>query len=93
MTDVEKQDLLRNMLSCEICREYLRYLSFSMHQPLRCPGLDYNDKGERVTKSGKLWSVIEKEYEDAHIKEFKKFREKHRQHLKEHLGYKQADVT
>jgi hypothetical protein len=82
MTEDEKRERIKKMLSCDICKQYL---ALSMFQPLRCPGLSYNEKGEQVTGSGKLWSEIVKEHEEAHAKELQEFREKYSQHMKEHL--------
>lgn len=82
MKDEVKQKIIAEILSCEICK---KMLTFSMEQPLRCPGLSYDKKGKMITPDGSLWEDIVKKHEQKPLKEHQAYKEKNRAHLAVHL--------
>ena len=78
---------MQTILACDICR---RYLAHAMIEPLRCPGLSYDEPsgrkyvGTKGTGSFRWWDEIVKEHEEQHEKERLAFLETNKQHLQEH---------
>ena len=78
-----RQEFLAKVLLCKTCT---KYLALSTTSPLRCTGISYNDNGEQIVNSGRLWSEIEKEHEDEQRKKLKSFYDKHKRHIDNHLA-------
>jgi hypothetical protein len=74
-------ELFKMIVKCDICKTFL---ALSMVSPLRCPGLDYNEKGQLVTHSGKKWSDIQKKHDEHCKKELQAYMQKHKRHLMLH---------
>lgn len=77
-----RRELIAKILLCPICK---RYLALSMTSPLRCPGLSYNDTGEQIVNSGRLWSEIVKEHEEESRKKLESYYAKHKKHIDNHF--------
>lgn len=78
----KKEEIIKKMLECDICKQFL---AVCMKNPLRCPGLSYNEDGKAVvSRTGKLWEVVEKEHEAECKEEKDLFIEKHKKHLISH---------
>ena len=87
LTKENKESLIERALSCEICKGFL---VMCMYQPLRCPGLSYNENGDAITYTGKLWKDIEAEHEKKYKERVKLYIEEHREHLISHHVYNEA---
>ena len=74
-------DKIQKLLSCKICAEYL---ALCMVEPLRCPGLNYNDNGELITSDGTLWSDIVSKNESKNKTELDIFIKENKLHLIQH---------
>lgn len=84
LTKKDKEFLIARALSCEICKGFLLEC---MYQPLRCPGLSYNENGDAITSTGKLWKDIEAEHEKKHEEQAKLYINEHKDHLISHGMY------
>jgi hypothetical protein len=80
----KKESLIARALSCEICKGFI---ALYRHQPLRCPGLSYNENGDAITYTGKLWKDVEAEHKAKHEERVRLYIEEHRDHLISHGMY------
>jgi hypothetical protein len=81
---MDKQLIIKEMLECDICRQFL---ALSMEDHPKCGGISYKEiNGEQVpvTRTGKPWSEVVKEHKDKHEKIRKEFYEKNKDHITAH---------
>lgn len=56
-------------------------------EPLRCSGFSYNNDGDAVTLTGKLWKDIEAEHKQKHEGQIWLYIKEHQEHLISHGMY------
>ena len=86
--------MLKAILDCDICRGYLAHI---MIQPLRCPGLGYDEStgrkyvGKKGTNSFRWWDEILRESDERQEKERLSFLRDNKEHILTHglIGIKE----
>lgn len=68
-------------INCDVCRVWM---AVCMVSPLRCGGIHYNEFGQAVCNSGRLWNDVVEEHDEKHRAEVEKYWNYNKDHLEFH---------